>query len=171
MIEDGKIIIEEEDDDFWTEKEKAKTVRVLSFSLGKESYGVHVTEIKEVLRVPRFTRVPNSPDFIVGVMNLRGEIISIVDLKYFLGLGGREITKESMIVVTDVRGALIGVLVDGIKDALDIEEAAIQPPLGMVKKEVAEYTKGEVQLGGTILTLIDFGKILSCREMEQLKKQ
>jgi len=171
MIEDGKIIIEAEDDDFWTEKEKKKTVRVLSFFLGKESYGVRVTEIKEVLRVSRFTRVPNTPDFIVGVMNLRGEIISIIDLKYFLGLGGREITRESMIVVTDVRGALVGVLVDGVRDALDIEESAIQLPLGTVKKEVAEYTKGEVQVGEAILSLIDFGKILSCREMEQLKKQ
>ncbi len=171
MIDGGKIIIEAGDDDFWAEKEKKKTVRVLSFSLGSENYGVRVTEVKEVLRVPRLTRVPNAPDFIVGVMNLRGEIISVIDLKFFLGLGGREMTKESMIVVTDAGGALMGILVDGVKDALDIEETAIQPPLGTVKKEVAEYTKGEVQFGETILSLIDLGKVLSCREIEQLKKQ
>lgn len=166
-----KVIIEAEEDEICIEKEQKKTVRVLSFALGEESYGVSVTDIREVVRLGKITRVPNVPEFVVGVVNLRGEIVAVLDLKYFLGLSGREINKNSMVIMTDARGAINGFLVDRMKEALDVEETAIQPPLGTVKREIVEYTKGVVQLGDSILILLDLAKILSAKEIEQLKKQ
>lgn len=171
MTDKPKIIIEVEEDYIYIEKEQKKTVRVLSFMLGEESYGVSVTDIREMIRLEKVTRVPNVPEFVVGVMNLRGEIIAVLDLKYFLGLSGRELSKDSMVIMTDIKGAMMGLLVDKMKESLDVEEAAIQPPLGTVKREIAEYTKGVVELADSILILLDLAKILSAREIEQLKKQ
>lgn len=165
-----KIIIEGDADNLDERKETKKTVRVLSFRLGEENYAVNIADAKEVVKPGPITRVPNTPDFVVGVMNLRGEIISIIDLRYFFGLSGKQLGKETSIITTDITGALIGIMVHEIKEALDIDEEAIQPPLGTIKGEVAEYTKGQIKLNKNILILLDLKKILNSQEIERIRK-
>ena len=165
-----KIIIGGGGDDLEERKTAKKTVRVLSFRLGEENYAINIAEAKEVVKPGPITKVPNTPDFIVGVMNLRGEIISIIDLRYFFGLGGKQVGKETSIITTDLAGSLMGLMVHEIKEAIDIEEEKIQPPLGTLKGEIAEYTKGEIKLEQNILILLDLKKILSSQEIERVKK-
>lgn len=171
MAEDNeKIIIEAEDEEFSAEEEKKNNIRVLAFSLSGESYCAAVKEAREVVALARITRVPNVPAFIAGVMNLRGEIIPVVDIRYFLDLNKPEGQEESRVIVTDISGPLIGVLVDEVQGTLEIPEDSIQPPLATVNPKVTEYTKGQVQIGRGITVFLELEKILDCSQMRELKK-
>lgn len=170
-MSDDKIIIDSEDD--YTQEEtavKKKTIRVLAFSLGGENYCVSVSQAKEVIELSDITRVPNTPEFIIGIINLRGEIVTILDIRYFFGLSNQERAKDVRILITDITGSYVGVLVDKIKDIIDIEEEAIQPPLATLKGKLADYTKGQVQLGKEILIFLDLAKVLNSEEINKLRK-
>ena len=150
------------------EKNKKK-VRVLSFSLGEENYCIDIKSAKETIKFSRITRVPNAPKFIVGVINLRGEIIPLIDIGYFFALKELEKREDSKVIISDINGPLTGILVDKIKNTLDIEQDLIQSPLATIKDSLAEYTKGQVQLDKEILIFLDLKKVLSCEEINRLK--
>ena len=97
-----KIILEVDDSELEEVKVEKKTKRVLAFSLGGENYCVDIDQAKEVIRPPEITRVPNTPEFIVGIINLRGEIIAVVDIRHFFGLQIQEKSKDIRVIVTDV---------------------------------------------------------------------
>lgn len=165
-----KIIIEVEKDDLFSEEEEQNKIRVLVFSLGKETYCIDINAAREVVRLEKVTKIPNTPYFIVGVMNLRGEIISILDLGQFFNLENRKKTDETRVIVTDVNGPLLGILADDIKATMDVEESSIQPPLSTLDGSSAEYTIGQVKRGKEILVLLDIEKILNSNEIKRLKK-
>ena len=165
-----KIIIEVDDTEVDEEKKSKKTIRVLSFLLGGENYCVGIAETKEVIRPPEVTRVPTAPEFIVGIINLRGEIISILDIRHFFGLPLKEKTRDMRVIISDVAGSAIGIMVDEVKDTIEIEESAIQPPISTLKGRLAEYTKGQAKIGKSILILLDLKKILRNEEIEALRK-
>lgn len=148
---------------------REKTVRMLSFVLSGENYCIDMRDAKEVVRLNHVTRVPDTPEFIIGVMNLRGEIIPLIDVRCFFGLKESERTEDARVIVTDVKGDLMGILVDGIRETRDIAESSIQPPLLTVKNEITEYTKGQVQLEKDILVILDLKKVLGCDAIENLK--
>lgn len=167
MSEEDDIIMETDE----TEEApvKKKTLRVLAFTLGGEHYCVDIKQAKSVVRVEALTRVANTPEFIVGVTNLRGEIIPLIDIRYFFGLEHPESDKSARVIVTDVTGSPVGITVDSVADTVDIDEEAIEPPLATLKGKLADYTKGQVQLGNDILILLDLEKILKCDDIERLK--
>jgi len=166
-----RIIIESDDGEFDAKKESGKTVRVLSFRLGAERYCVNITDAKEVFKPASITRIPNTPPFIVGVANLHGAPIPLIDIRYFLGLEQKEGLFGTKAIVTDVRSNIIGIMVDHVDEALDIEEDLIQPPLATIKGQLAEFTKGQARIGTEIIVLLELGKILGCGELENLKKE
>mgnify|MGYP003798230989 CR=1 FL=1 len=168
MQNSEKIYIE--DDEVFEEKRTKKTVRVLVFSLGDESYCVDVREAREVTRMPETSRVPNVPSFVLGVTNFRGEILSVLDLHYFFGVPQKGKTKEARVIVSDASGGKIGLMVDGVNDTLEIEEERIQEPLATLRGRLAEFTKGQIPLGKGILIFLDFEKILECDEIRNLRK-
>jgi len=170
MAEPDKIIIEADDYASDLQKESKPAIRVLSFRLGTEHYCIDITEAKEVFRPVSVTKVPNAPSFVIGVTNLHGMVVPLLDIKYFLGLEQKEGFGGTKVITTDVKGSLIGLVVDGVDEACDIEESSIQPPLATIKGRLADLTKGQVELNGKILILIDMKKILNCSEMENLNK-
>jgi purine-binding chemotaxis protein CheW len=168
--EQDRIIIEVDDSEFDAQKEAKPTIRALSFSLGTEHYCINITDAKEVFKPASITRIPNTPAFVVGVTNLHGAAVPLIDIRYFLGLEQKEGLTGTKVIVTDVGHNIVGVMVDDVDEALDIEEASIQPPLATIKGKLAEFTKGQVQLGNEIVVLLELKKILSCEEIENLKK-
>ncbi|MFA6320361.1 MAG: chemotaxis protein CheW [Candidatus Omnitrophota bacterium] len=170
MDEQDKVIIEVSEEEFEAMREVKKTVRVLSFSLGSEHYCIDITDAKEVFRPSAITKVPNAPAFIFGITNIHGEIIPLIDIRYFLGLASKEGLGSTKVIVTDVMASHVGVVVDEVNEAIDIEEDSIQPPLATIKGSLAVFTKGQVQIGNDIIVLLDLKKILNCKEMENLKK-
>jgi purine-binding chemotaxis protein CheW len=173
MQEDRKedIIIEIDENEVGEQQQKKQTIRVISFLLGDENYCVDIKQIKEVVRPDFITKVPNTPELVVGIMNLRGEIISIINIKHILGLYYKERTKASRMIITDAIGSSVAIMVDSVKDTIDIEENAIQPPVSTLRNNLLEYTKGQLQIGKDILILLDFTKILSCEEIKRLEKE
>ena len=148
-----------------------KTKRVLVFSLGGENYAIEIAQTREVIRPIQITRVPNTPEFITGIMNLRGEVISIIDIRYFFDLEQKEKTKNIRIIITDVIGEPLGIIVDKVLDTTDIEIDSIQPPLATLKGSLAEYTKGQIKMGKNILILLDLAKIMGAGEIETLRRR
>jgi len=166
----AKVILEVDDAELAEEKEEKKTVRVLAFSLGDENYCIEISQAKEVIKLVATTRVPNTPSFVVGIANLRGDIITVLDIRYFFGLEKKEKKDEITALITDIGGSSVGIMVDRIEDTVDIEETAIQPPLSTLAGKLAGYTKGQVQIGKNILILLDLAKVLKNEEIESLRK-
>ncbi|MCX5712155.1 MAG: chemotaxis protein CheW [Candidatus Omnitrophica bacterium] len=166
-----KIIIEVEGQDIQDESAQigVKNLRVLVFSLGGENYCVEIKQVKEAVRMAQITEVPNTPEFIVGAMNLRGDIIAIIDIKQFFGLEAKEQTDLSRVIVTDILKSPVGILVDRVQNILDIDEKDIQPPLSTLKAEVVQYTRGQVNFEDKIIVFLDFEKILNCQEIKTLR--
>ena len=170
MDDQDRVIIEVDESDFESEKEAKPKIRVLSFRLGTEHYCIEITDAKEAFKPSSITRVPNAPGFVIGVTNLHGEIVPLVDIRYFLGLEQKEGFTGTKAITTDVRGSVIGLMVDDLDEACDIDEESIQPPLATIKGRLAEFTKGQVEIEKKILILIDLKKILNCEEINNLKK-
>lgn len=170
MEDPGKIIIEADEDDITPDTGSKQVVRVLSFSLGAEHYCVDITDAKEVFKPVSVTKVPNSPQFVVGVTNLHGDIVPLIDIRYFLGMEKKEGLEATKAIVTDISGSLIGVMVDDVDEVLEIEEESVQPPLATIKGRLADFTKGQIELGKSILVLLDLKTILDCEEIESIKK-
>lgn len=170
MKNNNKIIIEADEGEFAEQKGERKTLRVLSFSIGGENYCIDINEAKEIIKLNRVTKVPNTPEFIAGVMNLRGEIISLIDIRNFFGLNESKRIEDGRVIATDIKGPLIGILIDKINETFEIEESSIQPPLSTSNGEAVEYTKGQVQLKEKILVFLDLDKILGCKDIEKLSQ-
>ena len=145
-------------------------IRVLSFFLGEENYCIKVEEARGVVVPGSITKVPNTPEFIIGVMNLRGEIITLIDIRHFFNLTETQRIEDMKIIVTDVEGSPVGILVDRIGKAFEIGRDAIQPPLATLKGSLAEYTKGQIQLDKRVLVFLNLDKILDNAEINRLKK-
>jgi len=165
-----KIYIDSEDDELPEERSQKKTLRVLVFSLGKENYCIDVRQAKEVMKMPETTRVPNVPAFVLGVANLRGEIISILDMHYFFGLESQGKSQDVRVLVTDLTGEAVGLRVDRVKDTIEIEEDEVQVPLATLKGNLAAYTRGQVAHGEEILIFLDLETILQCEDIRNLRK-
>ncbi len=165
-----KIYIDPEEDALYEDVTHKKFHRVLVFSLGKENYCIDVRQAKEVMKMPETTRVPNVPSFVIGVANLRGEIISILDLHYFFGLEPVGKSHEVRVIVTDLSGEAVGLRVDRVQDTLEIDEAEVQAPLATLHGKLAGFTKGQVAHGNDILIYLDLEKVLQCEEMRNLRK-
>lgn len=160
----NKTVVETAERETTGQKEQITTMRVLCFSLGGESHCIDIRETRKVVKVVQVTNVPNTPSLITGVMNFCGEIIALVNLRYFLGLKEAVKTKETEAIITDIKGPPIGILVDKVEETLDIERTRIQPPLATLKDSLLSYTKGQVKLDQKILSLLNLEKIVDYTE-------
>ncbi len=171
MDDQEKIIIASDENDFDAQDESKPTIRVLSFYLGSEHYCVDITSTKEVFKPISITKTPNTPPFVVGVTNLHGEIVPILDIKHLLGLEQKEGLGGAEIIATDVGRNLVGIMVDKVGEALEIFEESIQPPIATIKGALARFTKGQIELGTDILILLDMESILKCEDIQNLSKR
>lgn len=137
------------------------TEHLATFFLGREEYGVDVRLVQEIIRVTDITQVPRAPGFIKGVINLRGRIIPVVDLRRKLNLGEVQITKHSRIVVVKVRDRLVGLLVDGASQVLKVAVSTIEQAPEEVVEIDANYIRGVAKLQTRLIILMDLQKILA----------
>jgi purine-binding chemotaxis protein CheW len=143
------------------------TEHLATFFLGKEEYGVDVRLVQEIIRVSEITQVPRAPDFIKGVINLRGRIIPVVDLKRKLELGEVEVARASRIVVVKIKERLIGLLVDGASQVLKVPVSTIEAAPDEVTEIDAAAIRGVAKLDGRLIILMDLTKTLSLELKEQ----
>ncbi|MCK9364809.1 MAG: chemotaxis protein CheW [Syntrophales bacterium] len=136
-----------------------KKVKVVIFSLHGDFYAFYGEHIKEILPLLTIYYVPGSPEFIPGVINVRGEIESVININRFLGLPDSENSPTSRIALTVTDGIRSGILVDSIEEVLDIPASLVNPPLDTLSKSIKEFVSGEFTHKGKLVTILDIGKI------------
>jgi purine-binding chemotaxis protein CheW len=148
--------------------------KYLTFVLGRESYGIEVLKIREIIRLVDITAVPQMPEYIKGVINLRGKIIPVVDLRLKFGLGVGETTERTCIVVVQVRLAAgnnlqMGLIVDGVEEVMNIAKGDIEDTPDFGAKVDTEYLLGMAKVKGKVTSLLDIDRVLGVSTLERLE--
>jgi purine-binding chemotaxis protein CheW len=138
-------------------------IQLVSFHVGGEEFGLDILRVQEIIRLQQLTRVPNSPTFMDGVMNLRGKIIPVIALRKRFGLEHVAHQKDTRIVVVEIKGTVLGFIVDSVSEVLRIPLDTVEPPprLGRVERE---YVSGVGKLGDRLLIVLDIDRLLSDSE-------
>ena len=138
-----------------------KKMKVVIFFLQGELFAFSAETVKEILPVAVIYPVPGTPDFIPGVINIRGEIESVITVNSFFGLTESPRSQANRIVVAQKDGIRSGILVDSVTDVVDIPVAMVKPPLGTLAKSQKEFVAGEFQFQNKNITLLDIGTIFT----------
>lgn len=146
----------------------AKELQIVGFRIGRETYGVPISLVHEIVRVPEITSVPESPGFVEGVINLRGKIISVVDLRKRFGGNIGAADRKNRILVTAVEGKLVGLMVDSASEVLKISENDIGPPPGIFAEDEVHFVTGVGKHQGRLIILIDLNRVLQKGELRRL---
>lgn len=137
------------------------TEHLATFVLDREEYGVDVRQVQEIRRVGEITAVPRAPEFVRGVINLRGRILPVLDLKRKLGLGEVEIQRSARIVVVRVQDRVLGLLVDGASQVLKVPLSRIEPPPDEVVERGGDYIRAVAKLEDRLIILMDLERVLT----------
>lgn len=156
--------------------QKAAAGKYLTFRLGKESYGVAVLKVREIIRMQGITVVPQMPEYVKGVINLRGKVIPVIDLRLKFELGEHATTELTCIVVVQVKLAqgeekLIGLIVDAVEEVLNIARNEIENTPDFGSKLSVDYIFGMAKVKGLVKTLLDIDKVVSDAALAHLAGQ
>lgn len=147
-----------------------KEIQVVGFRIGRETFGLPISIVREIVRVPEITSVPNAPDYIEGVINLRGRIIPIVDLRKRFGEKSFERSKKNRIVVVELESRAVGLIVNSASEVLRISPSEIDEPHNVFKEGELNYITGIGKLNGRLVILLDLNKILQRGELNHLEE-
>ena len=146
-------------------KETAQAGRdLVVFRLGKESYGIEVTTVQEIFALQKITRVPNAPEYVEGVINLRGKVVAIIDLRRRFGFEVTDTTKESRIVVVEYEGEDVGMIVDAVYEVTSVEADCLAPSTEIMEQNGAGLTRGFAKLDDKLVILVDIETVLANTE-------
>ncbi len=144
--------------------------KVIIFQLKDEEYGVEVEQVRSIERVEHITRVPNTPDFVEGVINLRGVVTPIIDLRKRFNIEGIDHSEMTRVIIVTVGSMDVGLIVDAANDVIDISNEAIEPPPVVVGGLEAEYIRGVAKLEKRLLILLNLDKVLNPDELEEVQE-
>jgi len=140
----------------------ADTKQFLTFRLGDEEYGVDILKVQEIKGFVPTTRIPNSPPEVIGVLNLRGTIVPITDLRTKFGMPAAEYTQFNAIIVVVVNDRIMGMVVDSVSEVTTIPEADIQPTSEFSSTDISHYLQGMGKIGEKLIILLDIEAVLAC---------
>src|SRR6059058_1034870 len=143
--------------------------QLVVFQLGAELYGVEIARVHEIIRLQAITRVPRAPAFVEGIINLRGKVIPVVDLRHRFGLPAAEHTRASRIVVVEIGDQVVGIVVDGVSEVLRVSPSIVEPPSPVVAGIDSEYLHGIAKLPERLVILLDLDRILAREERRALE--
>ena len=153
-----------------TKAQGDEVLQLVSFRIGDEEFGVDILKVQEINRMNQITRVPNAPEYVSGVMNLRGKVIPVIDLRQRFHLGKKEADKETRIIVVELKSRVIGFVVDAVSEVLRIPKNVTEPPPPMVAGIGSEYITAVGKLEDRLLILIDLDKVLLAYEEQEVSK-
>ncbi len=147
----------------------SELIQLVSFNLDQEEYGVDVLKVREIIRMPNVTRVPNTPQYVEGVINIRGKVIPIISMRKKFSLCDKDNDKQTRIMVMDMDGELMGFIVDSVSEVIRISETEIQPPPPVVNGGVDQIClSGVINRADRLLVLLELEKAFSLEERSSL---
>jgi purine-binding chemotaxis protein CheW len=139
----------------------SQEIQLVVFDLAAEYYGVDIGDVREIIRMQVITRIPGAPKFVEGVINLRGKVVPVLDLRKRLNRQVKDQTKDSRIVVVHIEGNDVGVIVDGVTEVLRVPLSSIEPPSHMITDAESDYLRGIAKLETKLIILLDLNKALA----------
>lgn len=146
----------------------SKDLHIVGFRIGRETFGVPIELVHEIVRVPDITAVPEAPDCIEGVINLRGKIISVVDLRKRFGERQIKPHKKNRILVAEVQGKLVGLIVDSASEVLKVPPSEVEQPPSVFDQNELNYVTGVGKLKDKLIILVDLSRVLQRGELRRL---
>jgi purine-binding chemotaxis protein CheW len=148
--------------------------KYLTFTLAEEEYGIGILKIKEIIGMMPITSVPQTPDFVKGVINLRGKVIPVVDLRRRFGMEAIDYTERTCIIVVEIQGqagmVMIGIVVDSVSEVLNIKKEDIEETPTFGTRLNTDYILGMAKIEGGVKILLDIDRVLSAEEAQMLSQ-
>ncbi len=135
-------------------------LQVVVFQLANEFFGIDIASVESIIKMQDITRLPQSPDFFEGIINLRGKILPVIDLRKRLNLSAMEKTLESRIVITSYTTTTLGLIVDQVEEVIDIDDSLVEPPPPITSSLNTEFIRGIAKTGQMLIILLDLEKVL-----------
>lgn len=144
--------------------------QLVVFGLANEQYGVDIGRVQEIIRMQAITEVPRAPQFVEGVINLRGGIIPVIDLRKRFGMGHDEHDQDTRIVVVEINGQRVGLVVDRVSEVLRVPKEDIEPPSALVTTVDSAYLRAIAKLENRLIILLDLNSVLRVDEQALLQR-
>lgn len=141
----------------------------VTFKLQEETYGINVMQVQEVLRYTDIAPVPGAPDYVMGIINLRGNVVTVIDTRSRFGLPPSEVTDNSRIVIIESERQVIGIMVDSVAEVVYLKQSEIDTAPNVGTDESAKFIQGVSNREGELLILVDLNKLLSDDEWEEIR--
>jgi purine-binding chemotaxis protein CheW len=153
------------------EQQSNRELQIVGFRVGNETYGVPITALHEIVRVPEITAVPDAPEYMEGVINLRGKIVSVIDLRKRFGIKDASPSRRNRILVVEFNGRLSGLIVDSASEVLKIPAADVEPPPAVLQEGGLNCITGLGKYQGRLIMLLDTTKLLESGSLRVQKTQ
>ncbi|MBP8126616.1 MAG: chemotaxis protein CheW [Aeromonadaceae bacterium] len=140
----------------------------VTFQLDRETYGINVMQVQEVLRYTEIAPVPGAPDYVLGIINLRGNVVTVIDTRSRFGLQPAEVSDNSRIVIIEAEKQVIGIMVDSVAEVVYLRSSEIDVAPSVGTEESAKFIQGVSNRDGELLILVDLNKLLSDEEWDEL---
>jgi purine-binding chemotaxis protein CheW len=150
------------------EKQNNPVMQWVTFRLGDEKYGINVMQVQEVLRVAEIAPVPGAPSYVLGIINLRGNVVTVIDTRNRFGLISRETDDSSRIVIIETASHIIGILVDSVAEVVELRSSDIETAPNVGNEETSRYIQGVTSRDNELLILVDLNRFLSDEEKAEL---
>ncbi len=141
-------------------EDRGGAARYVTFRLGDETYAIDVMQVREVLRVSEVSPVPGAPEHVLGIINLRGNVVTVIDVRTRMGLATRVPDDLSRILVIEGTGQVLGMLVDSVAEVIELAESDIEPPPGVGGDGQSRYLRGVANHGGGLTIVVDLNRLL-----------
>ena len=144
-----------------TDKENDPILQWVTFQLGEETYGVNVMQVQEVLRVTEIAPVPGAPDYVLGIINLRGNVVTVLDTRKRFGMGARDPDDNSRILIIESNDLVVGILVDSVSEVVYLRQSDIEPAPNVGNEESSRFIQGVCNRNNQLLILVELNKLLT----------
>lgn len=152
------------------QEEDTQKGKFLTFSLGREEYGIEIKYVTEIVGLQEITEIPELPGYVKGIINLRGKIIPVIDVRLRFRKEAREYNDRTCTIVIEVKGISVGLIVDTVSEVLSIDDGNIVPPPELSGSYHQRYIKGIGKVGDSVKLLLDCDKLLSDEEVENISE-
>ncbi|OGR01527.1 MAG: chemotaxis protein CheW [Deltaproteobacteria bacterium RIFOXYD12_FULL_50_9] len=161
---------EDLDDDWDEDDEDTQKNKYLTFHLAKEDYGIEIRYVTEIIGIQRITEVPDMPDFLKGVINLRGKVIPVMDVRTRFNMEQREYDDRTCIIVVNINNTSIGLVVDKVQEVVNIPESQVEPSPEKAKGKRSRFLQGMGKINNEVKILLNVEQLLYEEELGQLEQ-